>query len=129
MTSYVRYMVRMLPEGNKNKFMLTVFNEDVDCLFSQTVCDDVLVGLHHVGAEDLLVVFFGHIYPGCSHITFQQVVAAFLRWKCNSLIFTIMCSVVVSYSKVKPLSSKECVFSLLSHLTLTYEPFRQKKGS
>lgn len=53
---------------------LTVFNEDVDRLFGLTVSDDVLVGLHHVGAEDVLVILFGHVGSGRSVVTFQQVV-------------------------------------------------------
>lgn len=66
---------------NETAGTLTVFSEDVDCLFSQTVLDDVLVGLHHVGAEDPLVVLLGHVGSGCSCVTFQQVRAAFLKWK------------------------------------------------
>lgn len=59
---------------------LTVFDEDVNHLFAQTVFD-VLVGLHHVGAEDPLVVLFSHVCSGCSCVTFQQISAAFLKWK------------------------------------------------
>lgn len=50
---------------------LTVFNEDVDRLFGQTVLDDVLVCLHHVGAEDLLVAAFGHVGSGRSRVAFK----------------------------------------------------------
>lgn len=60
---------------------LTVLDEDVDRLLGQTVSDDVLVGLHHVGAEDPLVVSFSHVGSGRSRVTFQQVGAAFLRGK------------------------------------------------
>lgn len=58
---------------------LTVFHEDVGHLLGQAVSDEVLVGLHHVGAEDLLVAVFGHVGSGRSGVSFQQVGAAFLK--------------------------------------------------
>lgn len=50
-------------------------------MFFKSVVDDVLVGLHHVGAEDLLVAAFRHVGSGRSSVTFQQVGAASLRGK------------------------------------------------
>lgn len=41
--------------------MLTVFHEEVDPGLLQRVSKDVLVDLHHVGAEDPLVAAYGHV--------------------------------------------------------------------
>lgn len=63
------------------KQTLTVFHEDVNHALFKTVFDDVLVGLHHVGAEDVLVAAFSHVGSGRSSVCFQQVGAASLRGK------------------------------------------------
>lgn len=50
-------------------------------MFFESVVNDVLVGLHHVGAEDLLVAAFRHVGSGRSSVAFEQVRAASLRRK------------------------------------------------
>lgn len=60
--------------------VLTVFHKDVHVLLVQAILDNVLVGLHHVGAEDLLIVPLRHVDPRCSSVTFQQVGTASL-WR------------------------------------------------
>lgn len=61
--------------------MLTVFNEDVGHVLFEPVCHDVLVGLHHVGAEDLLVAALRHVGSRRSSVGFQQFGAAGLKRK------------------------------------------------
>lgn len=61
--------------------MLTVFNEDVGHVLFEPVCHDVLVGLYHVGAEDLLVAALRHVGSGRSSVGFQQFGAAGLKRK------------------------------------------------
>lgn len=79
----------------RSRKTLTVLDEDVHRLFGQTVSDDVLVGLHHVGAENLLVAPFSHVDSGLSSVAFQQVAAASLSGKhkpgaAQKLINTLM---------------------------------------
>lgn len=67
--------------ARSSSWTLTVLREDVRRVLRQTLADDELVGLHHVGAEDLLVVLLGHVGSGCSRVALQQVAAASLRRK------------------------------------------------
>ena len=67
-------MVRMLWQ----KKILTVLHEDVFHLLLEAVLDDVLIGLHHVGAEDLLIAALSHVGSGRSNVSFQHVSAASL---------------------------------------------------
>lgn len=61
--------------------ILTVFDEDVGHVLPEAIRHDVLVGLHHVGAEDLLVAALRHVGPGRPGVGFQQFGAAGLRRK------------------------------------------------
>lgn len=61
--------------------ILTVFDEDVGHVLLEAVRHNVLVGLHHVGAEDLLVAALRHVGPGRPGVGFQQFGAAGLRRK------------------------------------------------
>lgn len=67
----------------------TVFHEDVNHAVFEVVFNDVLVGLHHVGAEDLLVATFGHVGSGCSSVSFQHVGAASLVRKLEMSVVRI----------------------------------------
>lgn len=60
---------------------LTVFNKDVRHGLLEAVRHDVLVGLHHIGAEDLLVAALRHVGPGRPGVGFQQFATAGLRRK------------------------------------------------
>lgn len=64
--------------------ILTVFDEDVGHVLPEAIRHDVLVGLHHVGAEDLLVAALRHVGPGRPGVGFQQFGAAGLRRKQSS---------------------------------------------
>lgn len=57
---------------------LTVFHEKVKPGLFQTVPKDVLVDLHHVGAEDPLVATCSHVGARRSCVSLQHVGAAFL---------------------------------------------------
>lgn len=58
---------------------LTVFNKDVSHVLLEAIRHNVLVGLHHVGAEDLLIAALRHVGPGGPGVGFQQFGAAGLR--------------------------------------------------
>lgn len=63
---------------------LTVFDKDVSHVLLEAVHHNVLVGLHHVGAEYLLVAALRHVGPGQPGVGFQQFGAASLRRKQSS---------------------------------------------
>lgn len=60
---------------------LTVFNEDVASVAREVLPCDLLIGLHHVGAEDLLVVFICQISTCLPLLTLQDIGASSLEWK------------------------------------------------
>lgn len=62
----------------------TVFDKDVSHVLLEAIRHDVLVGLHHIGAEDLLVAALCHVGPGRPGVGFQQFGAAGLRRKQSS---------------------------------------------
>lgn len=64
--------------------ILTVFDEDVRHVLLEAVRHDVLVGLHHVGAEDPLVGAVRHVGPGRPGVGLQQFGAAGLQRKQSS---------------------------------------------
>lgn len=85
-TSRNKLKYKLQRKRERKKRTLTVFDEDVHRLFGQTVFHDVLVGLHHVGAEDFLVAALSHVGSGRSSVAFQQVGAASLRWEHKLMI-------------------------------------------
>lgn len=61
------------------KMRLTVLYEDILGLSREALSYDVLIAVHHVGAEDPLIMFHADVDAGLPHVSFQHPGTTFLK--------------------------------------------------